>query len=410
VEMQQPLPVAPTTTALTAHPSAPLMNKENVSESGIGTRLEGSINREGTEDDEESEPASSRRVLQPSKENQKDSDDVRSLPPFKPRSGATSRSSPEKTWTWSPPLRHPSRSTVELQQPFVPVAPTTRALTFHHSALLFNKEDILESGIGTRLGGIIMEETVYDEDDDEKAEPVASRRRVLQSVEGDMEALPRELSIFNSDDDDVVMKYSIDDGMSTYEVEKTQLWDAYNARGSYSGTVSRAEQMPHGRGRMEYDHQGRCYEGDWHMGHWHGYGIIQNAVGDVFDGKVVNDLKEGDEKMNYADGRIFRGRFEQNETVEGTLIFPDGAKYMGEVHDGARYGNGVYWFVDGSTYEGQPVMNIFEGKGKMTWTDGGWIEGGWSRGEIHGYGMEMRADGSMQQKGPCSKDVPVRLA
>jgi hypothetical protein len=109
-----------------------------------------------------------------------------------------------------------------------------------------------------------------------------------------MEVLPREFSIFNSDDDDVVMKYSIDDGMSTYEVDKTQLWDAYNARGSYSGTVSRAKRMPHGQGGVAYDHQGQSYEGDWHMGHWHGYGIIQNAVGDVFDRKVVNDLKEGD--------------------------------------------------------------------------------------------------------------------
>jgi hypothetical protein len=344
-------------------------------------------------------------IAPPFRGERRDSDDVESSPPPppKPRSGATStsRSSPEHAFSSS--LHPPSRSYVEMQQP-LPVRPTTR-----HSAPLFNRQNLLESGIGTLLEGSIMEEEAEDdeEEEEEESEPVVSRRRVLQTAKGAIKALPRELSIFNSEDDDVT-KYSIDDGMSTYELEKTEMRDAYNARGLYSGTVSRAEQMPHGRGRMEYHHQGRCYEGDWHMGHWHGAGMIRNAVGDVFNGQVVNDLKEGEGQMNFADGRVFHGRFIQDEAVEGTLIFPDGGKYVGEVHNGARHGHGVYWFVDGSKYEGQSVMNVFEGKGKMTWTDGGWFEGEWSRGEIHGYGTEIRADGSMRHKGTWSKGVPIR--
>lgn len=54
-------------------------------------------------------------------------------------------------------------------------------------------------------------------------------------------------------------------------------------------------------------------------------------------------------------------------------------------------------------------MNIFEGQGKMTWTDGGWYEGQWMQGEIHGQGKEVRADGSLRHEGQWSKGVPIRL-
>ena len=98
----------------------------------------------------------------------------------------------------------------------------------------------------------------------------------------------------------------------------------------------------------------------------------------------------------------------QDDPVNGTLTFPDGARYVGELHNGSRHGYGIYYFTDNSTYEGFSVMNVFEGEGKMTWTDGGWYEGEWLQGEIHGYGMEVRADGSLRHKGQWSKGVPIR--
>jgi hypothetical protein len=252
------------------------------------------------------------------------------------------------------------------------------------------------------------EDSEGEDEDDEEEEVEQGRRKMINTSRGAIKALPRELSIFNSDDDDVT-KYSIDDGMPTYDLEKTEMRDAYNARGLFTGTVSRPEQMPHGRGIMEYHHAGRSYDGEWHMGHWHGIGIIRNANGDVYEGQVVNDLKDGEGKIHYGDGRVFSGRFKEDEAVNGTLTFPDGAHYVGELHHGARHGYGLYNFSDGSTYEGHSVMNIFEGKGKMTWTDGGWYEGEWSQGEVHGYGVEIRSDGSVRHKGRWSMGVPIRL-
>ena len=300
-------------------------------------------------------------------------------------------------------LRPPSRNTVEMQSPMAPVNAIKK---FDVEFLPILDNDILETGKGGQSDAVIIEED--DGEGGEDHRNTGKAKPLIKSSKGAIKALPREMSIYNSQDDDIT-KYSIDDGLPTYELGKTEMRDAYNARGIYTGAVSRKEQMPHFRGRMEYHHQGRVYDGDWHMGHWHGYGMIQNALGDVYEGKVVNDLKEGEGKMVYSDGRVFKGRFKEDEAVKGTLTFPDGAKYIGEVHNVARHGYGVYMFADGSQYEGQSVMDMFEGEGKMTWTDGGWYEGEWTQGEIHGYGMEIRPDGSLRHKGHWSKGVPIRL-
>jgi hypothetical protein len=143
------------------------------------------------------------------------------------------------------------------------------------------------------------------------------------------------------------------------------------------------------------------------MGHRHGDGdgMIQNSLGDTFKGQVVNDIKEGEGEMNFADGRVFQRRFKQDKAIKGTLIFSDRGKDIGK--NGPGHGQGVHWFVDESKCEGQPVMNIFEIKGKMTWTDGGWFEDEWLQGKILGYGTERQADGPMGHKRPWSIGVPI---
>ncbi len=250
--------------------------------------------------------------------------------------------------------------------------------------------------------------------------PSKSRKNYFQTGTAAIKALPRELSIENSSNllnDDEHDDDGGDDSehrhqSEKYEVVNTECIDAYNTRGIYSGTVQRATQMPHGRGKMVYHKGGsaggRYYEGDWHVGHWHGYGIIRDADGSVYKGQVVNDLKEGIGSMKFSDGRVFQGEFRQDEACKGTMSYVDGAQYKGELHHGNRHGFGVYRFADGSYYEGESVMNLFEGKGKMTWSDGGWYQGDWSRGEIHGFGMEYRPDGSLRHDGRWIKGVPIR--
>ena len=250
---------------------------------------------------------------------------------------------------------------------------------------------------------------------------IPSRKTCFQKSTAAIKALPRELTISNHSrhylfDEDENSSESSDEEeelSETYEVKKMEFIDAYNSRGIYSGTVQRATQMPHGKGKMVYHRGGRVggryYDGDWHVGHWHGKGVLRDAGGDIYEGAFVNDLREGIGTIQFTDGRIFQGIFREDEASNGTMSYIDGAQYEGELHHGNRHGFGVYQFSDGSYYKGDSVMNLFEGRGKMTWSDGGWYEGDWSKGEIHGFGKEYRPDGSLRHDGRWIKGVPIRV-
>lgn len=262
--------------------------------------------------------------------------------------------------------------------------------------------------------------------------PSTSRKACFQKSTAAIKALPRELSISNhsryfleDDEDDCERKHEISRHRrqqqpqrnqmrqktlsETYRVTNMEFLDAFNSRGIYTGTVQRATQMPHGKGKMVY-HRGGCYyDGDWHTGHWHGSGILRDASGDIYEGQFVNDLREGMGSMQFTDGRIFQGRFTDDEARNGTMSYIDGTQYEGDLHHGKRHGLGVYRFSDGSYYEGQSVMDVLEGFGKMIWSDGGWYEGDWFRGEIHGFGKEYRPDGSLRHDGRWIKGLPIRV-
>lgn len=78
--------------------------------------------------------------------------------------------------------------------------------------------------------------------------------KAFQSAKGAIKALPRELSIINGDSDEIT-KYSLASGI--FRLEWAEMRDAYNARGLYTGSVSRRQQLPHGIGRMEYHLQSK---------------------------------------------------------------------------------------------------------------------------------------------------------
>ena len=246
-------------------------------------------------------------------------------------------------------LKPPSRAGVGLSDPSVSMAASTAI-----------------------NGTTIMTAPNAVEDINGGGESSQATRSYIAKNNGAIKALPRELAIFNSDDDDVT-KYSTEN--EVYQANNIDMRDAYNARGIYTGTVARSVLLPHGKGTMKYRHAGRSYSGDWVMGHWHGKGIIRNAGVEVYEGDVVNDLKEGEGKLTYSDGRVLTGTFQKDECIKGLLQFPDGSRYDGELKNGKRHGYGTYKFADGGMYVGFSANNVFHGKGKMTWCDGGWYEG-----------------------------------
>lgn len=197
-------------------------------------------------------------------------------------------------------------------------------------------------------------------------------------------------------------------GGGVYRVEAMLVTDPYGEQGTYTGTISNATGMPHGRGRLEYDRAGRWYEGDWKHGRWTGRGQLSNGDGDYYEGGLKNDHKHGIGKMVFADGRTFEGEYVNGQMIEGKMTYQDGSTYEGSWVDGMRHGHGRCVFTDRSIYEGEFREGEFYGHGKMAWSDGGHYIGEWWNGEMHGRGKEVRPDGSLRHDGQWSKGQPIR--
>jgi len=220
-------------------------------------------------------------------------------------------------------------------------------------------------------------------------------------------AVPREIDLSGDELEDTTHANVSTD---TLFVSDKQIVDPYGEKGVYTGAQSKSTGMPNGKGRLEYEKEGRWYEGDWIHGRWTGHGRLSNGDGDFYEGGLKNDHKHGTGTMKFADGRIFEGEYIRGQMIQGKMTYQDGSVYGGSWVDGMRHGRGKCIFVDGSEYEGEFREGNFHGQGKMTWNDGGWYIGEWSEGEMHGKGKEIRPDGSLRHDGQWSRGQPLRNA
>ena len=97
---------------------------------------------------------------------------------------------------------------------------------------------------------------------------------------------------------------------------------------------------------------------------------IEDELG-VYEGGVRGDLRHG----------------------QGTNVFPDGQKYVGEWKDGAPNGKGKLSKPDGSSYEGDWKMGTPHGRGTFVYPDGVTYVGEIREGRLHGQGTYTTEDG-----------------
>jgi hypothetical protein len=57
-------------------------------------------------------------------------------------------------------------------------------------------------------------------------------------------------------------------GEDRQKVTRQDILDPYGDKGRYTGIVLRSTGMPHGPGLMEYEEDGRTYEGEWRHGRY----------------------------------------------------------------------------------------------------------------------------------------------
>ena len=139
------------------------------------------------------------------------------------------------------------------------------------------------------------------------------------------------------------------------------------------------------------------YEGPLVDGLREGFGKLTYRDGSVYEGEFANNLPSGnDETMVFADGRTYQGTFIAGLMQGyGTLEWPNGDVYVGTFNANAITGSGTfYWQESNVTYKGTMENGKLHGIGTMLWPDGRRYVGAFRQNERHGFGIYRTADGS----------------
>lgn len=191
-------------------------------------------------------------------------------------------------------------------------------------------------------------------------------------------------------------------------VSNVSMIDNTNEPGTYTGTIDRRNNKPHGQGTMVYADS--IYEGQWVNGDWNGFGsLTEMSTGNYYQGGFFDNMKHGLGVMKYCDGRVYDGVFMLDKLEsKGKLTSTDGTKYWGQwSRNGAPHGRGKMEYTDGRVFDGEFNQGVRSGHGRMTFPDGSWYLGEWCNGEPNGLGIKVTANGDLVHEGIFSKGKPI---
>lgn len=116
--------------------------------------------------------------------------------------------------------------------------------------------------------------------------------------------------------------------------------------------------------------------------------------------KALAVLKASDEA--FADGTADGG----SPPEAGDIDYEDGGKYVGQVRNGQREGEG-FWTTTGEQYEGQWKADLQHGVGKHKWSDGRVYDGQFSKGRFSGHGKMVwnTSRGQLMYEGGYEDDL-----
>ena len=102
----------------------------------------------------------------------------------------------------------------------------------------------------------------------------------------------------------------------------------------------------------------------------HGYGIF-DCDGGVAEGQFLNGKKHGQGTYVWNNGDRYIGEYKEDiRTGQGTLIWKDGEKYVGQFLNGKKHGQGTYFWNNGDRYIGGWRNDNRYGKGTYIYSNG----------------------------------------
>lgn len=112
------------------------------------------------------------------------------------------------------------------------------------------------------------------------------------------------------------------------------------------------------------------------------------------DNKIAEDLKEMTDEARKELKLVRHGNGVQLYDVND---MKSDCKYEGSWGFDKKNGRGVAHFIDGSTYEGDFINDVFEGIGKFIWKVGHVYIGSWKQGRMEGEGEFKHQDGHIMR-------------
>jgi hypothetical protein len=155
-----------------------------------------------------------------------------------------------------------------------------------------------------------------------------------------------------------------------------------------------------GKGKLTWK-DGSFYEGEFHNGLRHGFGLYQLAPpirstkekkgmqARSYEGEWRNGQRYGKGKEIWPNGDILVGSFKYGKAHGMCTLVTRSGRYEGQFMDGMRSGQGSFEWHNGAIYEGEWALNRMSGFGKYVSSDNRIYEGEWVNGVREGTGAEI---------------------
>lgn len=186
----------------------------------------------------------------------------------------------------------------------------------------------------------------------------------------------------------------------TYEEKSFKNGDCYRGFVSTQGVLS-------GAGTY-IQVGGQSYSGLFKDGKFSGVGTVTTSAGEKLfgiwqNGRLKKPMLEQEMLANQVTECL---TFIKNSSYEGQAIgsvyngfgrltWSDQSVYEGQWKDGKRHGTGTMVFSNNAIYEGEWLEDNYSGKGKMIYSDGAIYDGEWLEGNYSGRGKMTYSDGTV---------------
>lgn len=145
-----------------------------------------------------------------------------------------------------------------------------------------------------------------------------------------------------------------------------------------------------------------CVQGDC----TNGQGTVVLPDGRRYVGEFKEGIRAGRGLMTFPDGTKYLGDWQKDKPHgQGTLSSVGKFEYAGEFANGVRHGQGTLETVDGKRYVGQWQNDVPHGQGRITYPDKGEFIGEFENGRRNGQGEATYPDGT-KYKGQWLDDLP----